>query len=82
MPGYGSCGGMFTNTMQTFIAVVGLQPLHMVSLPSDDATLERVSRELIDIYKLNSDLKPRDIVSRDSIRNAMIVRWRLAVQPT
>ena len=36
-PGYGSCGGMFTyNTMQTFIAVVGMQPLHMVSPPSDD----------------------------------------------
>ena len=26
-PGYGSCGGMFTyNTMQTFIALVGMQP--------------------------------------------------------
>ena len=31
-PGYGSCGGMFTyNTMQTFIGVVGMQPLHMVA---------------------------------------------------
>ena len=31
-PGFGSCGGMFTyNTMQTFIGVVGMQPLHMVS---------------------------------------------------
>ena len=36
-PGYGSCGGMFTyNTMQTFIAVIGLEPLHMVAPPSDD----------------------------------------------
>ena len=36
-PGFGSCGGMFTyNTMQTFIGVVGMQPLHMVSPPSDD----------------------------------------------
>ncbi|MEC7538529.1 MAG: dihydroxy-acid dehydratase, partial [Pseudomonadota bacterium] len=73
----GSCGGMFTyNTMQTFIAVVGLQPLHMVSPPSDDARrLNAFPDELIDILsKLNeSDLKPRDIVSRDSIRNAMIV---------
>ena len=32
LPGQGSCGGMFTyNTMQTFIAVLGLEPLHMVS---------------------------------------------------
>ena len=31
-PGIGSCGGMFTyNTMQTFIGVVGMQPLHMVA---------------------------------------------------
>src|SRR6202021_717202 len=36
-PGQGSCGGMFTyNTMQTFISVLGLQPLHMVAPPSDD----------------------------------------------
>src|SRR4030095_9555909 len=36
-PGIGSCGGMFTyNTMQTFIGVVGMQPLHMVAPPSDD----------------------------------------------
>ena len=36
-PGQGSCGGMFTyNTMQTFIAVLGLEPLHMVSPTSDD----------------------------------------------
>ena len=36
-PGFGSCGGMFTyNTMQTFIGVVGMQPLHMVSPASQD----------------------------------------------
>ena len=36
-PGFGSCGGMFTyNTMQTFIGVLGMEPLHMVSPPSDD----------------------------------------------
>ena len=36
-PGQGSCGGMFTyNTMQTFIAVLGMEPLHMVAPASDD----------------------------------------------
>ena len=35
-PGIGSCGGMFTyNTMQTFIGVLGMQPLHMVSPASE-----------------------------------------------
>ncbi len=45
-PGQGSCGGMFTyNTMQTFISVLGLEPLHMVAPPSDDRRrLKRVPR--------------------------------------
>ena len=45
-PGQGSCGGMFTyNTMQTFIAVLGLEPLHMVSPASDDPRrVDRVPR--------------------------------------
>ena len=76
-PGYCSCGGMFTyNTMQTFIAVVGLQPLHMVSPPSDDPRrMERYPDELVTYLNamIAADLTPRKIVSRDSIRNAMIV---------
>ena len=76
-PGYGSCGGMFTyNTMQTFIAVVGLEPLHMVSPPSDDPRrMEQFPDELVSYLAamIDADLTPRKIVSRDSIRNAMIV---------
>jgi dihydroxy-acid dehydratase len=76
-PGYGSCGGMFTyNTMQTFIAVVGLEPLHMVSPASDDLRrMEQFPGELVTYLKamIDADLTPRKIVSRDSIRNAMIV---------
>ena len=76
-PGYGSCGGMFTyNTMQTFIGVVGMQPLHMVAPPSDDPRrLNEFPAELVDLLAklIEKDLKPRDIVVRDSIRNAVIV---------
>ena len=76
-PGYGSCGGMFTyNTMQTFIAVVGMQPLHMVAPPSDDPRrLNAFASELVDHLAnlIRNNIKPRDIVVRDSIRNAMIV---------
>ena len=76
-PGYGSCGGMFTyNTMQTFIAVVGMEPLHMVSPPSDDPRrMEQFPGELVSYLgaMIEADLTPRKIVSRDSIRNAMIV---------
>ena len=76
-PGYGSCGGIFTyNTMQTFIGVVGMQPLHMVSPPSEDKRrLEVFPNELINYLDnmIKKDIKPRDIVTRDSIRNAIIV---------
>ena len=76
-PGIGSCGGMFTyNTMQTFIGVVGMQPLHMVAPPSDDPRrVNEFPAELVDFLAklIEKDLKPRDIVVRDSIRNAVIV---------
>jgi dihydroxy-acid dehydratase len=76
-PGIGSCGGMFTyNTMQTFIGVVGMEPLHMVAPPSDDPRrTNQFAGELVDLLAnlIDKDLKPRDIVVRDSIRNAVIV---------
>ena len=76
-PGIGSCGGMFTyNTMQTFIGVLGMEPLHMVAPASDDPRrLNEFPAELVDYLALmmKTGLKPRDIVVRDSLRNAMIV---------
>jgi len=76
-PGYGSCGGMFTyNTMQTFIGVVGMQPLNMVSPPSDDPRrMEAFPEQLVSYLQgmIERGDTPRDIVSRDSIRNALIV---------
>lgn len=76
-PGYGSCGGMFTyNTMQTFIGVVGMQPLHMVAPPSDDPRrMNEFPQQLVSYLKgmIERGDTPRDIVSRDSIRNAVIV---------
>ena len=76
-PGYGSCGGMFTyNTMQTFIGVVGMQPLHMVAPPSDDPRrLNEFPEQLVGYLKgmIERGHTPRDIVSRDAIRNAVIV---------
>ena len=67
----GSCGGMFTyNTMQTFIGVVGMQPLHMVAPPSDDPapdqTCFRPSSSTTSRNMIAKDLKPRDIVVREA----------------
>ncbi|MCL0043378.1 dihydroxy-acid dehydratase [Dehalococcoidia bacterium] len=76
-PGFGSCGGMFTyNTMQTFIGVLGMEPLHMVSPASDDIRrIQTFPDELVGYLSnlISSQITPRDIVTRDSIRNAMIV---------
>ncbi len=76
-PGFGSCGGMFTyNTMQTFIGVVGMQPLHMVSPSSDDVRrINLFPSELVGYLAslIRDQIFPRDIVTRDAIRNAMIV---------
>jgi dihydroxy-acid dehydratase len=76
-PGQGSCGGMFTyNTMQTFIAVLGLEPLHMVSPPSDDPRrLAEFPDQLVDclLAMRTKDIRPRDIVTPSSLRNALTV---------
>src|SRR5580704_820965 len=76
-PGQGSCGGMFTyNTMQTFIGVLGLEPLHMVSPASDDP--RRISEfpdQIVDclVAMTASNIRPRDIVTPASLRNALTV---------
>src|SRR5665213_330246 len=76
-PGQGSCGGMFTyNTMQSFIAVLGLEPLHMVAPPSDDPRrIEQFPDELVDclVTMTNQNIRPRDIVTPTSLRNALVV---------
>ena len=76
-PGQGSCGGMFTyNTMQTFIAVLGLEPLHMVSPASDDPRrLDRVPRPdgRLPAHHDERGIRPSDIVTPASLRNAVTV---------
>jgi len=76
-PGQGSCGGMFTyNTMQTFIAVLGLEPLHMVAPPSDDPRrLTEFPDELVQCLAIMTErnICPRDIVTPASLRNALTV---------
>ena len=60
---------MFTyNTMQTFIGVVGMQPLHMVAPPSDDPRRVKEFPDQLVGYlaqMMAKGLKPRDIVVRD-----------------
>jgi dihydroxy-acid dehydratase len=76
-PGIGSCGGMFTyNTMQTFIGVVGMQPLHMVAPASDDPRrTKEFPEELVEclVTMTERGIRPRDIVTPAALRNATTV---------
>ena len=76
-PGQGSCGGMFTyNTMQSFIGVLGLEPLHMVAPTSDDPRrLAEFPDQLVDclVTMHQRGIRPRDIVTPASLRNAVTV---------
>ena len=80
-PGYGSCGGMFTyNTMQSFMAVAGMEPLDMVSPASEDP--RRVTdfpNQLIDYLQIMTErnIRPRDIITPVSLKNAMTVALAL-----
>jgi dihydroxy-acid dehydratase len=76
-PGYGSCGGMFTyNTMQSFVAACGMEPLHMVSPASQDRRrIEEFPAQLLDALQLlaGRGIRPRDIVTAAALRNATVV---------
>ncbi|MGH3280045.1 MAG: dihydroxy-acid dehydratase, partial [Trebonia sp.] len=76
-PGHGSCGGMFTyNTMQSFIATCGMEPLHMVGPASEDLRrIEEFPAQLLDALQVLAErgIRPRDIVTPASLRNATLV---------
>jgi dihydroxy-acid dehydratase len=76
-PGFGSCAAMYTyNTMQSFIAVLGMQPLDMVSPASQDTRrVTEFPHQLVDCLVAMTDktIKPRDIVTPASLRNALTV---------
>jgi dihydroxy-acid dehydratase len=67
-PGIGSCAAMYTyNTMQSFLAVLGMQPLHMVAPAADDVRrLKEFPDQLVDALLTMTDrgITPRDIVTR------------------
>jgi len=76
-PGFGSCPAMYTyNTMQSFIGVLGMEPLQMVAPTSEDARrIKTFPDQLVDslLAMTSMGIKPRDIVTPASIRNALVV---------
>lgn len=75
-PGSGSCGGMYTaNTMSSAFEALGMSLPYSSTMANEDAekvqsTIES-ARVLVEAVK--KDLKPRDIITRKSIENAVAV---------
>jgi len=75
-PGAGACGGMYTaNTMASAIEALGMSLPYSSSTPATD---RKKMEECINVGKaikklLELDLKPRDIMSKESFENAMVL---------
>jgi dihydroxy-acid dehydratase len=75
-PGAGACGGMYTaNTMAVAIEALGLSLPYSSSLPAEDPGKADECRRAGAAVRalLERDLKPRDILTRKSFENAMIM---------
>jgi dihydroxy-acid dehydratase len=73
-PGAGACGGQFTaNTMATVMEMIGLSPMGSAAVPQADPLKDDVCRRAgqIVVNAVNKDIKPRDIVTRTAIDNAI-----------
>src|SRR5687767_15684194 len=73
-PGAGACGGMYTaNTMAVAIEALGLSLPASSSLPATDGGKMDECRRAgaAVLHLLERDLKPRDILTRNSFENAM-----------
>jgi len=75
-PGAGACGGMYTaNTMASAIEAMGLSLPYSASIPATDPDkLDECHRAGAAIrHLLEQDIKPCDIITRQSLENAMAV---------
>jgi dihydroxy-acid dehydratase len=75
-PGAGACGGMYTaNTMATAIEALGLSLPYSSSTPGEDPAKADECRRAGAVVRslLERDLKPRDIVTKASFENALVM---------
>lgn len=73
-PGAGACGGMYTaNTMASAIETMGMSLPFSSSIPATHREkvkeCEKAGEAILNLLKL--DLKPRDIITRKSLENAV-----------
>jgi dihydroxy-acid dehydratase len=75
-PGSGACGGMYTaNTMASAIEALGMSLPYSSSIPAEDPLkiqeCKLAGKYILELLK--RDLKPRDIITRKSLNNAIVV---------
>jgi len=76
IPGPGSCGGMYTaNTMSSAFEALGISLPYSSTManPHDEKVNSAKESAKVLIEAIKNDLKPRDIVTRKSIENAIAV---------
>ena len=76
LPGVGACGGMYTaNTMSSSVEAVGMSlPYSSTMAAEDDEKRESAAESMaVLVQAIRNGLKPRDIVTKKSIENAIAV---------
>ena len=75
-PSTGSCGGMFTaNTMSSSFEALGMSLLYSSTManPDDEKTVSAAESARVLVEAVKRNLRPRDIITRKSIENAVAV---------
>ncbi len=73
-PSTGSCGGMYTaNTMSSSFEALGMSLLYSSTManPDDEKVTSSAESARVLVEAVKKDLKPRDIITRESIENAV-----------
>ena len=76
IPGTGSCGGMYTaNTMSSAFEALGMSLPYSSTMANvhDEIVARTAEAARVLVEAVKADLKPRDIVTRESIENAVAV---------
>ncbi len=75
-PSTGSCGGMFTaNTMSSSFEALGMSLMYSSTManPDDEKTVSAAESARVLVEAVKRNLRPRDIITRKSIENAVAV---------
>jgi len=75
-PSSGSCGGMYTaNTMSSSFEALGMSLLYSSTManPDEEKVTSTAASAQVLVEAVKADLKPRDIITKKSIENAVAV---------